>query len=109
MGSLLECNEPCFMSIFSYVRIAMEAMDQILLTCRAQSLNLFVESFLKTVQQLLESQDPYMQLLATQSVSIQRIFISFHHTFQSEKIFPITLKFNPFDQLFRFSLLNLPI
>lgn len=50
-----------------FVKLAMEVMDQILVACRAQSLNLFVESFLKTVQQLLESQDPHMQLLATQS------------------------------------------
>lgn len=50
-----------------FVRLAMDAMDQILVACRTQSLNLFVESFLKTVQQLLESHDPHMQLLATQS------------------------------------------
>ncbi|RWS23938.1 protein EFR3 B-like protein, partial [Leptotrombidium deliense] len=50
-----------------YVIIAMDAMDQLLIACHSQSLNLFVESFLKVVQQLLESQDPNMQLLATQS------------------------------------------
>lgn len=57
-----------FFSSASFVRLAMDAMDQILVACRTQSLNLFVESFLKTVQQLLESHDPHMQLLATQSV-----------------------------------------
>ena len=52
----------------SYVIIAMDAMDRLLVACHAQTLNLFVESFLKIVQQLLESHEPEMQLLATQSV-----------------------------------------
>ncbi|XP_067135174.1 protein EFR3 homolog B isoform X2 [Centruroides vittatus] len=56
-----------------YVVIAMEAMDQLLMACHAQSLNLFVESFLKMVQRLLEYHAPEMQLLATQS------FIKFAH------------------------------
>lgn len=51
-----------------YVEISMEAMDQLLVACHAQSLNLFVESFLKMVQRLLECQNPDLQLLATQSV-----------------------------------------
>jgi hypothetical protein len=46
----------------------MEAMDQLLVACHAQTLNLFVESFLKMVQKLLESPDPQLQILATQSV-----------------------------------------
>ncbi|CAG0901189.1 unnamed protein product [Darwinula stevensoni] len=50
-----------------FVRIAMEAMDQLLLACHAQSLNLFVESFLKTIQKLLECPDPEMQVLGSQS------------------------------------------
>ncbi|KAE8738869.1 hypothetical protein FOCC_FOCC015632 [Frankliniella occidentalis] len=49
------------------VVIAMEAMDQLLLACHAQTLNLFVESFLKMVQKLLESTEPQLQILATQS------------------------------------------
>ena len=56
------------MFVYSYVIIAMDAMDQLLVACHAQTLNLFVESFLKIVQQLLESHEPEMQLLATQSV-----------------------------------------
>lgn len=52
----------------SFVIIAMEAIDQLLVACHAQSLNLFVESFLKMVQKLLESTDPQLQILATQSV-----------------------------------------
>ncbi|XP_015586861.1 protein EFR3 homolog cmp44E isoform X2 [Cephus cinctus] len=54
-----------------FVIIAMEAMDQLLLACHAQTLNLFVESFLKMVQKLLESTEPELQILATQS------FVSF--------------------------------
>lgn len=52
----------------SMVVIAMEAMTQILQTCHAPSLNLFVESFLKTVQKLLETTDPQLQVLASESV-----------------------------------------
>lgn len=52
-----------------FVVIAMEAMDQLLVACHAQTLNLFIESFLKMVQKLLESTDPQLQILATQSVS----------------------------------------
>ncbi|XP_041357313.1 protein EFR3 homolog B-like isoform X2 [Gigantopelta aegis] len=50
-----------------YVFIAMEACDQLLKSCHAQSLNLFVESFLKMVQKLLESEEPELQILATNS------------------------------------------
>lgn len=50
-----------------YVAIGVEAMDRLLTTSNAQSLNLFVESFLRVVQQLIESQDINMQLLGTQS------------------------------------------
>ncbi|XP_042897803.1 protein EFR3 homolog B isoform X2 [Parasteatoda tepidariorum] len=50
-----------------FVIIAMEAMDQLLIACHAQTLNLFVESFLKMVQKLLECHEPDMQLLAAQS------------------------------------------
>lgn len=58
-----------------FVIIAMEAMDQLLLACHSQTLNLFVESFLKMVQKLLESTDPQLQILATQSVrSLHRTY-----------------------------------
>ncbi|XP_071449054.1 protein EFR3 homolog cmp44E isoform X2 [Hetaerina americana] len=50
-----------------FVIIAMEAMDQLLVACHAQNLNLFVESFLRMVQKLLESTEPKLQVLATQS------------------------------------------
>ncbi|KAK9737115.1 hypothetical protein QE152_g10986 [Popillia japonica] len=52
---------------YGFVIIAMEAMDQLLLACHAQQLNLFVESFLKMVQKLLESTEPQLQILATLS------------------------------------------
>ncbi|XP_067928396.1 protein EFR3 homolog B-like isoform X2 [Watersipora subatra] len=48
-------------------RVAMESMDTLLVACHSQSLNLFVESFLKMVQKLLECSDPDMQCLATAS------------------------------------------
>ncbi|KAK7576402.1 hypothetical protein V9T40_012688 [Parthenolecanium corni] len=51
----------------SYVKIAMEAMDQLLAACHSQTLNLFVESFLRMVQKLLECSEPELQILATQS------------------------------------------
>lgn len=54
--------------------IAMEAMDQLLVACHAQTLNLFVESYLRIVQKLLESSEPSLQILATQSVYIINYF-----------------------------------
>lgn len=59
---------------FSSVNIAMEALDTLLVTCHAQSLNLFVESFLKMVQKLLECNDVDLQCLATASVCLMFIF-----------------------------------
>ncbi|XP_076462171.1 protein EFR3 homolog B-like isoform X2 [Babylonia areolata] len=50
-----------------YVFIAMEALDQLLVSCHAHSLNLFVESYLKMVQKLLECTDPDLQITATTS------------------------------------------
>lgn len=49
--------------------MAMDALDQLLVACHAHSLNLFVESFLKMVQKLLECEEAELQILATQSVS----------------------------------------
>lgn len=51
-----------------YVCIAMEALDQLLMACHCQSINLFVESFLKMVAKLLESEKPNLQILGTNSV-----------------------------------------
>lgn len=55
----------------------MEAMDLLLMACHAQTLNLFVESFLKMVQKLLEDINPDLQILATNSVSLQSNFYQF--------------------------------
>jgi len=52
---------------FGFVAIGMEAMDQLLMTCNSQHLNLYVESYLKTVQKLLESPAPAMQVRASES------------------------------------------
>ncbi|XP_058983522.1 protein EFR3 homolog cmp44E isoform X2 [Musca domestica] len=53
---------------YKFVEIAMEAMDNLLQACHAQTtLNLFVESFLRMVQKLLEDSNPNLQILATNS------------------------------------------
>uniref|UniRef100_A0A8C4NNZ0 Protein EFR3 homolog B n=1 Tax=Dicentrarchus labrax TaxID=13489 RepID=A0A8C4NNZ0_DICLA len=53
---------------YGYVCIAMEALDQLLMACHCQSINLFVESFLKMVRKLLESDKPSLQILGTNSM-----------------------------------------
>lgn len=51
-----------------FVFIGVEAMDQLLKSaCHVRTLNLFVESFLTTIQKLLESPDPDLQILASAS------------------------------------------
>lgn len=61
-----------FLMVFRFVEIAMEAMDILLQACHAQTtLNLFVESFLRMVQKLLEDSNPNLQILATNSVSFK--------------------------------------
>ena len=47
--------------------IGMEAMDQLIKSCHVHTINLFVESYLKTVQKLLESPDQDLQIIASQS------------------------------------------
>lgn len=68
-----------------FVVIAMDAMDQLLASCTGQSLNLFIESYLKIVQLLLESQDAEMQLVATHSftkfANIQEDTPSYHRRY----------------------------
>lgn len=59
------------------VEIAMEAMDLLLMACHAQTLNLFVESFLRMIQKLMEDANPNLQILATNSVSLDWIFVTF--------------------------------
>lgn len=55
--------------LLRYVCIAMEAMEQLLLACHCQSINLLVESFLSTLRLLLEADKPHLHILATNSVS----------------------------------------
>jgi len=47
----------------------MDALDKLLVMCHAQALNLFVESYLKMVQKLLECNETDLQCLATSSVT----------------------------------------
>ena len=47
--------------------IGMEAMDELLKPCQSQHLNLYVESYLKTVQKLLECAEPDMQVRGCES------------------------------------------
>lgn len=50
----------------------MEAMEQLLLACHCQSINLLVESFLSMLRLLLEADKPHLHILATNSVSSNR-------------------------------------
>uniref|UniRef100_A0A8C1N421 Protein EFR3 homolog A n=1 Tax=Cyprinus carpio TaxID=7962 RepID=A0A8C1N421_CYPCA len=52
---------------YGYVVIAMEALDQLLMACHSQSIKPFVESFLHMVAKLLESGEPDLQVLGTNS------------------------------------------
>ncbi|XP_054670935.1 protein EFR3 homolog A isoform X6 [Grus americana] len=52
---------------YGYVLIAMEALDQLLMACHSQSIKPFVESFLRMVAKLLESGEPELQVLGTNS------------------------------------------
>ena len=56
--------------------MVVEVFDVLLLTCHSQSVNLFVESFLKMVQKLLECCEPDMQCLAVDSVSCELLVVS---------------------------------
>nr|XP_029138352.1 protein EFR3 homolog A-like [Labrus bergylta] len=46
----------------------MEALDQLLMACHSQSIKPFVESFLHMVAKLLESREPDLQVLGTNSI-----------------------------------------
>lgn len=52
---------------YDFVRISMEALDLLLMACHAPNLNLFVESFLRMVQKLVESPEVDLQVLGTAS------------------------------------------
>ncbi|XP_062506778.1 protein EFR3 homolog B-like [Corticium candelabrum] len=52
---------------YGYVYIALEALDELLITCRDTTLNLYVESFLRIVLLLLEADNSDLQMRAVQS------------------------------------------
>ncbi|CAK9295344.1 unnamed protein product [Gordionus sp. m RMFG-2023] len=70
---------------YGNVFISMEALDQLLVACHAQTLNLFVESFLKMVQKLLECEEPDLNILATNSfvkfANIEEDIPSYHRRY----------------------------
>ncbi|MCJ8743967.1 hypothetical protein PDJAM_G00100660 [Pangasius djambal] len=70
---------------YGYVCIAMEALDQLLMACHCQSINLFVESFLKMVRKLLEADKPNLQILGTNSfvkfANIEEDTPSYHRSY----------------------------
>ncbi|KAL3869787.1 hypothetical protein ACJMK2_042424 [Sinanodonta woodiana] len=70
---------------YGMVVIAMDALDQLLVSCHDYSLNLFVESFLKMVQKLLECDDVELQILATSSfikfANIEEVTPSYHRRY----------------------------
>ncbi|XP_062346755.1 protein EFR3 homolog B [Cinclus cinclus] len=70
---------------YGSVCIAMEALDQLLMACHCQSINLFVESFLKMVAKLLESEKPNLQILGTNSfvkfANIEEDTPSYHRSY----------------------------
>ena len=55
---------------YGFVLITMEAMEQLLSACHAPDINLFVASFLKMVQALLESSETELQIRGTESFVI---------------------------------------
>ncbi|KAM8722377.1 protein EFR3 homolog B-like [Acanthopagrus schlegelii] len=70
---------------YGYVCIAMEAMEQLLLACHCQSINLLVESFLSTLRLLLEADRPHLHILATNSfvkfANIEEDTPSYHRSY----------------------------
>jgi len=67
------------------VYISLEAFDQLFSACHRRNINMFVESYLKTIQRLLESPDPDFQILASKSFSqfsqINEETPSYHRTY----------------------------
>ena len=85
MGSMeLWSYCPTIISLFTNVCPIIQ-MDQLLQSCHARNINLFVESFLKTIQKLLESTDSDLQILASKSFlhfsKIEEETPSYHRTY----------------------------
>ncbi|XP_069020110.1 protein EFR3 homolog B-like [Embiotoca jacksoni] len=70
---------------YGYVCIALEALEQLLLACHCQSINLLVESFLSTLRLLLEADKPHLHILATNSfvkfANIEEDTPSYHRSY----------------------------
>ncbi|KAM3857169.1 protein EFR3 homolog B-like [Diretmus argenteus] len=70
---------------YGYVCIAMEALEQLLMACHCQSINLLVESFLNMVRKLLEADKPNLQILGTNSfvkfANIEEDTPSYHRSY----------------------------
>uniref|UniRef100_A0A8C3G783 Protein EFR3 homolog A n=1 Tax=Cyclopterus lumpus TaxID=8103 RepID=A0A8C3G783_CYCLU len=70
---------------YGNVVIAMEALDQLLMACHSQSIKPFVESFLHMVAKLLESGEPDLQVLGTNSfvkfANIEEATPSYHRRY----------------------------
>ncbi|KAM9767072.1 protein EFR3 homolog B-like isoform 2-T3 [Menidia menidia] len=70
---------------YGYVCIALEALEQLLLACHCQSINLLVESFLSTLRLLLEADRPHLHVLATNSfvkfANIEEDTPSYHRSY----------------------------
>ncbi|XP_028324691.1 protein EFR3 homolog B-like [Gouania willdenowi] len=70
---------------YGYVCIALEALEQLLLACHCQSINLLVESFLSTLRLLLEADRPHLHMLATNSfvkfANIEEDTPSYHRSY----------------------------
>uniref|UniRef100_A0A914EQE2 Uncharacterized protein n=2 Tax=Acrobeloides nanus TaxID=290746 RepID=A0A914EQE2_9BILA len=63
---VLRLSRDLYRTRFIQVKIAVDAMDQLLKSCHGSpSLNQFTESYLKMVQKLLETNEPKMEKLAT--------------------------------------------
>ncbi|XP_056266489.1 protein EFR3 homolog A isoform X2 [Pseudoliparis swirei] len=70
---------------YGNVVVAMEALDQLLMACHSQSIKPFVESFLHMVAKLLESGEPDLQVLGTNSfvkfANIEEATPSYHRRY----------------------------
>ncbi|KAJ8039272.1 Protein EFR3-like B [Holothuria leucospilota] len=60
-------NRDIYRQQTNYVKISMVAVDELLLACHSQGLNLFVKSLLSMIDKLLEVNNAEYQLLATNS------------------------------------------
>ncbi|KAG7215096.1 hypothetical protein INR49_022787 [Caranx melampygus] len=71
---------------YGYVCIAMEALEQLLLACHCQSINLLVESFPQYAASALEADKPHLHILATNS------FVKFATSRRTHAVLPSQLR-----------------